>query len=374
MNKYSSKYDCENLKLLTMKKNVFLLLISLLIITACSDNNQYYNVQDFNTVKKIDAHIHLWTFENSFIEQAEKDNFKGITVMVDHNSNSLIPQSEFSIYHATNNADKVSFVTTFEMAGWDEPDWQEKTIKWIDEQISSGAVGVKVWKNIGMEFRDKNGNLVMIDDPKLDTIFRYLSDKKIPVMGHLGEPKNCWLPLEEMTTNNDRHYFSNNPQYHMYLHPEFPSYEDQIAARDHMLEKNPDLIFVGAHLGSLEWSLDELVKRLDKFPNMAVDLAARMGQLYCQTIEDREKVRNFFIKYQDRLLYGTDLIDRGEKDAAGFKERLHQIWFHDWKYFVSEEKMFSNLVDSEFQGIRLPKAVIDKLYFENARKWFGVFN
>ncbi len=65
----------------------------------------------------------------------------------------------------------------------------------------------------------------------------------------------------------------------MYLHPEFPSYEDQIKARDHMLEKHPDLKFIGAHLGSLEWSADELAKRLDKFPNMVVDMAARISHL-----------------------------------------------------------------------------------------------
>ncbi len=358
-----------------MNRNIFAFLTLLFIINACSDMNRYYEIGDFSKMIKIDAHIHIWTYKNDFIDQALKDNFKAITIMVDHGGpGKILPQYEYSAYHVTNNPDDIKFITTFEIAGLDEEGWLENTFKWIDSQINSGASGVKVWKNIGMEFRDKDGNLVMIDDSRLDPVFKYLSERKIPVLGHLGEPKNCWLPLEEMTTSNDRNYFTENPQYHMYLHPEFPSYDDQIAARDNLLRKNPDLIFIGAHLGSLEWDLNELAKRLDMFPNMAVDLSARMGQLFHQTSNDRKSVRDFFIKYQDRLLYGTDFIDFGEDNPADFQKELHETWLYDWKYFISDEKMTSPLTDHEFKGLKLPKEVIDKLYYENAKKWYGIFN
>jgi len=163
-----------------------------------------------------------------------------------------------------------------------------------------------------------------------------LTKRKITLIGHLGEPKNCWLPLEKMTTNNDKKYFREHPQYHMYKHPDLPSYEEQIAARDRMLDKNPNLIFMGVHLGSLEWSVDELAKRLDKYPNMSVDIAARIGQLFYQTKEDRERVRQFFIKYQDRLLYGTDLGDNGKMDANKKQTEMHNYWIRDWEYFVTD--------------------------------------
>ena len=113
-----------------------------------------------------------------------------------------------------------------------------------------------------------------------------------------------------MTVNNDKEYFREHPQYHMFLHPELPSYEDQMAARDRMLAKNPHLKFMGAHLASLEWSVDRLAAFLDRYPNTVVDLAARMGQVQYQSNHDRGKVRRFFIRYQDRLLYGTDLSAR----------------------------------------------------------------
>ena len=110
----------------------------------------------------------------------------------------------------------------------------------------------------------------MIDDPRFDSLFAFLEKNRVPVVGHLGEPRNCWLPVNQMTVKGDISYFTQWPVYHMYKHPEMPSYEDQISARDNMLAKHPTLTFVGAHLGSLEWNVDSLAARLDRFPNMAV--------------------------------------------------------------------------------------------------------
>src|SRR5208283_678817 len=110
-----------------------------------------------------------------------------------------------------------------------------------------------------------------------------------------------------MSVNNDKEYFRGHPQYHMFLHPELPSYEQQMAARDRMLAKNRGLKFMGAHLASLEWSVERLAEFLDRNPDAVVDLAARMGQVQYQSNRDRAKVRRFFIRYQNRLLYGTDV-------------------------------------------------------------------
>ncbi len=140
-----------------------------------------------------------------------------------------------------------------------------------------------------------------------------------------------------------------------------------------MLEKNPNLVFVGAHMGSLEWSVDELAKRLDKFPNMSIDLAARIGQVFYQTIEDREKVRDFFIKYQDRILYATDLADNGKLPVDELQKRLHETWRLDWQFFTTDYIMTSDRVNAEFKGLKLPKEVVDKIYYKNALKWLKMF-
>ena len=269
--------------------------------------------------------------------------------------------------------EEFEYTTTFCLDGWDEAGWTENTISWIDETIKDGAVAVKVWKNIGMEFRDKDSVLIMIDDPQFDPIFKHLAEIGIPLVAHLGEPKNCWLPFNKMTTKNDSSYFAEHPKYHMFIHPEYPSYNEQMEARDKMLEKNPKLIFIGCHLASLEWSVDELADFLDRFPNASVDMAARIGQLFFQTREDREKVRNFFIKYQDRILYGTDIIDSGGVNKESFHKRMHETWLIDWEYLVTDNKMTSNLINGEFRGLQLPKEVINKIYDANFKKWYKLF-
>lgn len=355
-------------------KNLILLL-PLIIFFSCTENTKYYSLSDFEKVDKIDVHIHVDTNRDAFVEQAKRDNFRLLNIVVDVSKGIewIEEQYDYCLDQKTRHPKEFEFATSFSMEKWDDPDWIKNTLDWLNKGIDEGAVAVKVWKNIGMVFRDKDGELVMIDDPKLDTIFSMLTKKRIPVIGHLGEPKNCWLPLDEMTTNNDKQYFEEHPQYHMYKHPELPSYEEQIAARDRMLEKNPELIFIGAHMGSLEWSVDELAKRLDKFPNMFVDMAARIGQLFYQTKEDREKVRQFFIKYQDRVLYATDMADGGKRDVEDLQSDMHRVWFRDWQFLATDDIMTSELLTGEFKGLQLPREVIDKVYSKNARKWLKMF-
>lgn len=348
-------------------KNLIFPLFTFFVFSCSSD---YYSKDDFQKVEKTDAHYHIYSAENNSIEQAQKDNFKllAINTFSDNCEQVTQVQTQSSGLLKKYPAD-FAYIATFCLDGWDDSTWVENTISWLDSCIEEGAIAVKVWKNIGMEFRDKDSVLIMIDDPKFDPIFKHLADKGIPLVGHLGEPKNCWLPLEEMTTKNDSNYFANNPNYHMFLHPEFPSYEEQMAARDRMLDKNLNLIFIGCHLASLEWSVDELAAWLEKYPNTAVDMAARMGQLFYQTRENREKVRDFFIKYQDRILYGTDIIDSGQEKEQ-FQNRMHETWIKDWEYLVTDHKMTSNLIDGEFSGLKLPKEVVDKIYKGNAEKWY----
>jgi len=154
----------------------------------------------------------------------------------------------------------------------------------------------------------------------------------------------------------------------MYLHPEQPSYEHHIQTRDHMLDKNPEMVFVGAHLGSLEWSTDELAKRLDAYPHMSVDLAERICYFQYQSVENWQKVYDFILKYQDRLLYGTDVIVLENDDPEEIKNNAHEIWKRDWTYFNTNQEMSSPRIKQHFKGLNLPKSVVDKIYSKNARR------
>ncbi|HET8736478.1 MAG TPA: amidohydrolase family protein [Pricia sp.] len=356
-----------------MEKYIPLLVLTTLF--SCTNASKYYTMADYAKVDKIDTHIHVSADRDIFVKKARNDNFQLLNILVDNTRG----REDILARYAKKKALKkeypqdFEYATTFSIKEWDEPDWASQTVNWLDKNIQDGAIAVKVWKNIGMVFKDSTGRLIMVDDPKLDTIFNFLAERKIPVLGHLGEPRNCWLPLDKMTVENDKIYYGKFPEYHMYKHPTMPSYEEQIAARDRMLEKNPDLIFVGVHLGSMSWSVDEVAKHLDRFPNMAVDIAARIGQLFYQTITDREKVRDFFIKYQDRILYGTDLGDDGKQTSEEISESMQSEWITDWRFFVTDDVMTNSRVKQEFRGLKLPKEVVDKLYYKNAKKWLKMF-
>jgi len=338
----------------------------------------YYTINDFKKVKKIDAHVHMnEPMDTAFIQQAEADNFRMLTINVYESSGTPIEeQQDFAIRLIKTFPNRLTYATTFSLENYNKDGWQQEVIDYLKNSFAKGAIAVKVWKNVGMQLKDKDSNLVFIDNPRFDTILNFLAKKNIPLIGHLGEHKNSWLPLDKMTVKGNRDYAAAHPMEHMYLHPDRPSYEDYIRVRDHMLEKHPDLKFIGAHLGSLEWSVDELAKRLDKFPNMAVDMAERISHLQYQALTNWQKVHDFFIKYQDRLLYGTDMrssatdvVNAHIHDAAGLKKHAHDVWLRHWKFFTTDEMMTVPKVQGKFRGLKLPRTVVNKIYYTNAQRW-----
>ena len=333
---------------------------------------EFYTADDYKTVKKIDAHVHILTADESFIRQSREEGFRLLDINVDAPSvRPFEEQREIAIQHLKNFKDSsIAYAATFSVKNWNDSDWEEKTINYLKDCFAKGAIAVKIWKNVGMDLRDKKGRLVMIDNPRFDTLLNFLVSQHIPLIGHFGEPKNCWEPLDKMTVNDYKHYYKANPQYHMYLHPGITTYEDQIRARDHMLEKHRDLHFIGAHLGSLEWSLDELAKHFDEFPNMVVDMAERVSHFELDAISDWRKTRDFCIKYQDRLIYGTDIIVDDKTDTAAMRKNAHDIRLTHWKFFTTDDNLQSTSVDGSFKGLKLPREVVDKIYFKNAQKWF----
>jgi predicted TIM-barrel fold metal-dependent hydrolase len=272
-------------------------------------------------------------------------------------------QSEIARAHQQGPLD---YITTFSTENWGTSGWQDEALNKLHHDLNRGAVGVKVWKNIGMSLQNEEGEFIMIDDPSFDPILDDLEQHDIPLLGHLGEPKNCWLPINEMTVISDRDYFEEHPEYHMYKHPEYPSYEQQIEARNRMLKKHPTLQFVGAHLASLEWSVDRIADWLDQFPNAAVDLAERICHLQYQAVAEYDKVRDFLMAYQDRMLYGTDVIDDGSQLSQQLKSHIHNLWKKHWHFFQSGDEMQSPKVMHSFKGMQLPDEAMKKIFYDNS--------
>jgi predicted TIM-barrel fold metal-dependent hydrolase len=354
-----------------------------LFVAAAAHGGQSYTVADFERVRKFDAHVHANTDERAFLEIARKDGFEILSINVDYpDFPPLALQAQ--VAHTLQAADpgRFHFATTFSMAGFGSDHWTQETIRAIDSEIQRGALAVKVWKNIGMVEKDPEGRSIMLDDPGFDGVMRHIEALRVPLIAHQAEPKNCWLPLAAMTTENDRSYFRDHPEYHMYLHPEQPSYESLIAARDHFVARHPRLRFVGAHMGSLEWSVDALAKFLNAYPNATVDLAARMTQVQYQSKSRRDAVRRFFIDYQDRILYGSDLTQnpadepkRAQNppvDTAEFPKEADAFWRSDWTYLATARVQHIDAILADVKGLALPKRVVDKIYYGNAQRVFAL--
>lgn len=359
-----------------MKRILYLIGILHVSLCNCSGQTQtirdtaYYEMKDFGSTPKADAHVHIRTDDTSFIHQAKLDNFRLLTIVVDEPP-GMDRQERFAMHQKKLFPRDVSFATTFSVDRWSSSNWSRRTINHLQKSFAHGAVAVKIYKNIGMVLRDKAGHFVMIDNPRFDEVLDYLTDHQIPVIGHLGEPRDCWLPVNQMQMKANQKYYTRHPEYHMFLHPDHPSYEQQIAARDHMLEKHPQLHFVGAHLGSLEWNTDTLAMHLDKLPGMMVDMAARISDLEFLAMKDWQKVHDFFIRYQDRLVYGTDRIADDSRPSSEMAAFAHDAWLKDWAFFVTAGTLHTSSFDGEFRGLRLPKEVVDKIYRKNIAKLIG---
>ncbi|MBL8272061.1 amidohydrolase family protein [Steroidobacter sp.] len=355
-----------------MKLNsLWLVALLLASVVAVAAEQPPYRASDFAAVEKVDTHVHLHGALPTFMLRAAADNFRLLTINVNYSDfPPLSQQRSDALALRLAHPDRVAFAATFDATDSQRTGWATQTERQLDDAFKEGAVAVKVWKDIGMQQRDADGRAVMIDDARFTPILRMLEERGAVLLGHLGEPRNAWLPVAEMTIRSDREYFTTHPQYHMHSHPEWPTYEQQIAARDRMLDAHPKLHFVGVHLASLEWSIERTAEFLQRYPNASVDLAARLSHVQRQASVDRDRVRRFFIDFQDRILYATDIACQGPQEDSACAAEAHETWLSDWRFLSSADRLHSDEFEASFRGLSLPRDVIDKIYNGNARKLF----
>jgi predicted TIM-barrel fold metal-dependent hydrolase len=331
----------------------------------------YYGRADFRRIEKVDAHMHVHGRADRLVAQAIHDHVHILTINVDYGDFPPVPeQLRAAASLRRRYPGRVAFAGTFTVADFNTPAWPASALAQIDEARAQGAVGIKIWKNIGMTLRDASGRYVMPDDPRLEPIYQKLEREHVVLLGHQAEPVDCWLPFAKMTVRSDRDYYRAHPQYYMYRHPDLPSHDRILAARDRMLAAHPDLRFDALHLASLEWNVDAVAAFLDRFPNARVDIAARIAHLEYQASKDPARVRRFLIRYQDRILYGTDDEYGPADDDPRAVAAIAADWRHDWRFLVTDDTLHSPEFAAPFRGMHLPRGVVDKIYRENALRLF----
>jgi hypothetical protein len=253
--------------------------------------------------------------------------------------------------------------TSFDPFQFSNADFAASATRGLDQDFANGAIAVKIWKNIGMELKDKNGRYVLADDPAFEPIYRDIESHNRTLIAHQAEPDEAW---EAPNPNRlDYSYYKDNPIWYMYNKPYAPRKQQILDARDHLLALNPKLRVVGAHLGSMEDDLDGLGKGLDRYPNFAVDTAARVVHL---VVMPSDRVRTFILKYQDRIVYGTDLEFLKDQTSERAIKEWEDQYARDWRYFSTRDSFEYD--GHKTQGLGLPPDVLRKLYHANAVHWF----
>ena len=315
---------------------------------------------EVRAIPKIDVHAHYESDDTALVAALASWNARSVLVNV-LTDGRLVEKGENMWRLARAHPERFVHITTFDPAPVDDPQFAARTIARLRAEIERGAKGVKVWKTVGMEIKDAQGRYVQIDDARYQPIWDFLAERGIPVLAHIGEPQAAWLPLD----TNDPHYgyYSTNPQYHAYAHPEVPRWETIIAARDRWVARNPRLVIVGAHLASLERDVDEVAKRLDRYPNLYVETAARINDLVMQPTP---KVRDFMIRYQDRVMWGTDF---GEGNTT--RARIESGFTQHWSYLAGADSISfgrAGAWNARVPGLALPRPVLEKIGHLNAER------
>lgn len=339
-------------------------LTAAVLATSCSRRHAApapaASIVEIRRIPKIDVHAHYRTAHPELVPTLDAWNMRAVLVNVTSDGEHEQKWTDMRALAAA-YPNRFALVTTFDPFRFNEPDFAADVVEQLGRDIAAGAQAVKVWKNVGLEVKDREGRYVQIDHPRFQPIWDFLIAEGIPVLAHIAEPQAAWLPLDA----DDPHfwYYSNHPEYHAYQHPEMPRWETIIAARDRWLAGNPRLTVIGAHLGSLERDVAEVAKRLETYPNFFVETAARVNDL---AMQPSEKVRDFMIRYQDRVLWGTDL---GEGSVGA--SRLDAVFTQHWSYLAGRDTVTLGSATGwhrSVPGLRLPLGVLEKIGHRNAER------
>ncbi len=241
-------------------------------------------------------------------------------------------------------------------ATWDcqRPDFARRMARELTLAKEKGACGLKIFKQFGLEYKNSDGSLLKIDDPRWDDIWHVCGELGLPVLIHVADPAAFFLPIDE---KNERwEELHRHPEW-SFFGPQFPKQSEVFDAFLRVVKRHPKTTFISAHVANNPEDLAAVSQWLDDNPNLHVEIASRIGELGRQPVS----ARKFLLKYQDRVLFGTD--------GPWPEQRLRLYWRFletEDEYFPYSEKEFPPQGFWNIYGVHLPEEVLKKVYQENA--------
>ncbi|MBK6849525.1 MAG: amidohydrolase family protein [Proteobacteria bacterium] len=320
----------------------------------------------------IDSHVHLTPLPESMAFALRLFDAVGVVKFAVKSAGSWgSPRYRATRAYAERLGERMAFFINLDWSGIDQPGWGAREAEHLARAMRDGASGVKIFKDLGLGVRLRNGRLLAADDARLDPIYTRAAELGAIIAWHIADPVAFFAPP---TPENERFdELSLAPDWSFYG-GDFPSFAALIAARDRVLRRHPRTIFLGIHLAGYPESLDYVGRLLDACPNLFVDVSARVPEI---GHHPAAAARRFFLRYQDRILFGTDLIVSPEglqlgsvsPKPPGLADALEFFRRHR-RYFETADRQFEHPTPIQgrwrIDGLDLPLEALRKIYYDNA--------
>lgn len=329
----------------------------------------------------IDMHLHINYTPDHLTRAVKIMDVAGIGVGVNLSGGTVTPKNNgISDFERNKKLADEMFPGRFlhyinlDYSAWDEADFAERAVKQVEEGHRLGAAGLKEFKRLGLYLRDKNKNLIKVDDPKLDGVWKRCGELGMPISIHVADPKAFWEPYDDKNERwtelkDHKNWWFGDPAV-------YPPRMELVEALSQVIERNPKTTFVCVHFANNSEDIDWVERTLDKYPNMMADIAARVPEIGRHA---PEKVRRLFTKHADRIVFGTDfqvydrLILGSGGSGPGPTDHDANVFFEKhWRWLETNDRNFAHMTpiqgDWTISAIGVSNSVLRKVYFDNARK------
>jgi predicted TIM-barrel fold metal-dependent hydrolase len=333
--------------------------------------------------KVIDAHVHITPDKVNKALQVMDDNLIHYAVVIaslsgkgdDLYTGDKAFYELIEAFKPFRNRIGVHYTYDWSLAESD-PEFFSKAPDMLERAVNAGAISLKNLKQLGLNARDTQGKLIAIDDPRLFPIWERAEKLGIPVAFHTGDPVaffKTWEPGNERWDELELH-----PEWSFANRRKYPPLETLFEQANNVYRKFRGVTFVAVHVAGYSENIKVVGKWLDELPNLRVDTAARIGELGRHPADEGHE---FFTRYQDRIMFGTDLAYWSECDVQGagpckdFSIEEHRKFYEThWRYLQSNDKQFDHPTPIQgkwkIDGIGLDEEALRKIYWDNACKFY----
>lgn len=322
----------------------------------------------------IDSHVHLTPTPEVFNLALEIFNAVGVVKFAVKSAGTPGEMRyEMTRELARVLGERMAFFSNLDWEGVDEPGWGAREAGRLEQAVRQGASGIKIFKGLGLGVRLADGKLMRVDDPRLEPIWRRAGEVGAIVAWHVADPVAFFKPVDK---NNERYEELKMAPDWSFFGKDYPGHDELLAQRNAVVAAHPGTTFLGIHLGNYPENIDYIDKLLDRCKNFYVDTSARLGEI---GRHPPEKVRAFFVKHQDRILFGTDLIISPQGMQLGSvsetpptpKDALRFYADHR-RFFETGDRNIAHPTPSQgrwtVNAIKLPPDILRKFYYDNADK------